>query len=269
MLAARYAEWQIEYLSALRAGDLTTATDLVEELQGAVDRIATGLADPLLTVATWASEELEHRHDARPSGRKPRLASRISMVSSSVAHLTFEVLRPLELLIYAGKSRVGHLVDLPKPAEHGPSDLIRIDAGTVAASQRFNLGNHRLEFLAVDRTVGQGALETGTNLLYLERFQSAVPFANHQRDHTSFVGRKSVIASLAHGRRRIAEPSSIGRLSITRVREEAQKGHCMSHRGYPIRRGGDPATGCTLRSRVEQPVDLRYGSCCLPSGSCA
>ncbi len=59
VLAARYAEWQIEYLSALRAGDLTTATDLVEELQGAVDRIATGLADPLLTVATWASEELE------------------------------------------------------------------------------------------------------------------------------------------------------------------------------------------------------------------
>jgi hypothetical protein len=59
LLAARYAEWQIEYLGALRAGDLTTATELVEELQSSVDRITTGIADPLQTVAVWASKELE------------------------------------------------------------------------------------------------------------------------------------------------------------------------------------------------------------------
>ena len=58
-LAGRYAEWQIEYLGALRAGDATTATDLVAELQGAVDRLTTGISRPLETVAAWATEELD------------------------------------------------------------------------------------------------------------------------------------------------------------------------------------------------------------------
>ncbi len=59
LLASRYAEWQIEYLSALRASDLTSATELVDELQTTVDRVTAGIADPLQTVAEWASAELD------------------------------------------------------------------------------------------------------------------------------------------------------------------------------------------------------------------
>jgi hypothetical protein len=59
VLAGRYGEWQIEYLSALRSGDLATATELVEELQGAVNRVASGIASPLQTVAAWATAEID------------------------------------------------------------------------------------------------------------------------------------------------------------------------------------------------------------------
>ncbi|MGZ8754132.1 MAG: hypothetical protein ACXW15_03005 [Acidimicrobiia bacterium] len=59
MLANRFTEWQVEYLSALRTGDVTTATRLVEELHTTVARVRTGIADPLLTVASWVSKEIE------------------------------------------------------------------------------------------------------------------------------------------------------------------------------------------------------------------
>ncbi len=57
-LANRYAEWQIDYLSALRAADLPTATALVEELETAVDATTTGVANPLRTIAAWGSTEI-------------------------------------------------------------------------------------------------------------------------------------------------------------------------------------------------------------------
>ena len=62
VLADRYAEWQIEYLSALRAGDLNTAAVLVEELQVAVEQLTTGIAFPLQTVAAWTNSEID-RYD--------------------------------------------------------------------------------------------------------------------------------------------------------------------------------------------------------------
>jgi hypothetical protein len=59
VLANRFAEWQIEYLSALRTGDIAQATRLVEELHATVDKVTTGIADPLQTVAAWATGEIE------------------------------------------------------------------------------------------------------------------------------------------------------------------------------------------------------------------
>jgi hypothetical protein len=59
VLAGRYADWQIEYLSALRSGDATTAAELVEELAGSVDRVKTGIVEPLQTVAAWSTIELD------------------------------------------------------------------------------------------------------------------------------------------------------------------------------------------------------------------
>ena len=56
-LSNRYAEWQIDYLTALRAVDLTRATTLVEELETAVGQITTGIEGPLRTVANWGSTE--------------------------------------------------------------------------------------------------------------------------------------------------------------------------------------------------------------------
>jgi hypothetical protein len=57
-LAERFAAWQVEYVSALRAADLTAASDLTEELQTAVDNIHAGVAGPLATVAGWATREI-------------------------------------------------------------------------------------------------------------------------------------------------------------------------------------------------------------------
>ena len=59
ILANRYAEWQIEYLTALRSGDLTTATQLVEELEGSVDQVTAGVVEPLQDVAAWTAIELD------------------------------------------------------------------------------------------------------------------------------------------------------------------------------------------------------------------
>jgi len=59
VLATRYSEWQIEYLSALRIRDLTAATVLVEELQTAVERLTAGISVPLQAVAAWATDEIE------------------------------------------------------------------------------------------------------------------------------------------------------------------------------------------------------------------
>jgi len=59
VLANRFAEWQIEYLSALRTGDATQASGLVEELHATVDKVTTGIADPLQTVAAWATGEID------------------------------------------------------------------------------------------------------------------------------------------------------------------------------------------------------------------
>lgn len=58
-LADRYAEWQVEYLSALRTADPDTATALVQELQGAIDQLTAGVADPLREVAAWGTDELD------------------------------------------------------------------------------------------------------------------------------------------------------------------------------------------------------------------
>lgn len=58
-LAERFAEWQIDYLSALRAVDLSTATALVEELETAVDRVTAGITVSLRTVASWGSTEID------------------------------------------------------------------------------------------------------------------------------------------------------------------------------------------------------------------
>ena len=58
-VAARYGDWQIQYLSALRAGDLTATTSLVEELQNAVGELTTGISAPLQAVATWGSAEID------------------------------------------------------------------------------------------------------------------------------------------------------------------------------------------------------------------
>lgn len=59
ILANRYAEWQIEYLTALRGGDVTTATELVGELEGSVDRVTAGIVEPLQAVAAWTAIELD------------------------------------------------------------------------------------------------------------------------------------------------------------------------------------------------------------------
>ena len=59
LLAGRYADWQIDYLSALRSGDATSAAELVEELVGSVDRTKTGIVEPLQTVAAWSAIELD------------------------------------------------------------------------------------------------------------------------------------------------------------------------------------------------------------------
>jgi hypothetical protein len=60
-LATRYAEWQIEYLSALRTADPAAANVLVNELQVAVGQLTTGIVVPLRAVATWAADEID-RH---------------------------------------------------------------------------------------------------------------------------------------------------------------------------------------------------------------
>ena len=58
-LADRFAEWQIDYLSALRIADSARAAILVEELQAAVDEARTGIANPLRAVESWATTEIE------------------------------------------------------------------------------------------------------------------------------------------------------------------------------------------------------------------
>lgn len=58
-LAGRYAEWQVDYLSALRAADPARAAVLVEELEAAVGEARTGIANPLRVVASWATTEIE------------------------------------------------------------------------------------------------------------------------------------------------------------------------------------------------------------------
>jgi hypothetical protein len=57
-LSGRFAEWQVDYLSALRAADPTEATVLVEELQTAVDESRLGIAIPLRAVASWGATEI-------------------------------------------------------------------------------------------------------------------------------------------------------------------------------------------------------------------
>jgi hypothetical protein len=58
-LAERFAEWQIDYLSALRSVDLSAATTLVEELETAVDGVSAGISVSLQTVASWGSTEID------------------------------------------------------------------------------------------------------------------------------------------------------------------------------------------------------------------
>ncbi|MDR9452046.1 MAG: hypothetical protein RI637_12620, partial [Acidimicrobiia bacterium] len=58
-LAGRFADWQIDYLSALRAADPARAAVLVEELEAAVDEARTGIANPLRVVASWATTEFK------------------------------------------------------------------------------------------------------------------------------------------------------------------------------------------------------------------
>jgi hypothetical protein len=57
-LAERFAAWQVEYLSALRTSDVTTAINLGEELENAIDDIHSGIGQPLAVVAGWATQEI-------------------------------------------------------------------------------------------------------------------------------------------------------------------------------------------------------------------
>ena len=57
-LAERFAAWQVEYLSALRASDVAAAGQLSEELEAGIEAIHAGIDQPLATVAGWATEEI-------------------------------------------------------------------------------------------------------------------------------------------------------------------------------------------------------------------
>ncbi len=72
-LADRYAEWQIEYLSALRTVDRDGSARLITELEGAVADLQRGIAVPLGSLHEWGIEELD-----RLAGDLERLAQRLS-----------------------------------------------------------------------------------------------------------------------------------------------------------------------------------------------
>lgn len=57
-VATRYAEWQIEYQTALREADVDGAAALARELEGAVQDVQDHLALPLRTIDAWGTDEL-------------------------------------------------------------------------------------------------------------------------------------------------------------------------------------------------------------------
>ncbi len=59
-LAARFQEWQVAYLTALRDGDVAAAGVLRRDWQGELAAFRAGLATPLMAVDTWAGSELDH-----------------------------------------------------------------------------------------------------------------------------------------------------------------------------------------------------------------
>ncbi len=63
-LAARYAEWQVEYLTALREGNRETSTGLIAELESSLADLRSRLALPLRTVDAWALDEIDRLESA-------------------------------------------------------------------------------------------------------------------------------------------------------------------------------------------------------------
>ncbi|GBD85131.1 hypothetical protein BMS3Abin02_01531 [bacterium BMS3Abin02] len=57
-LALRLDNWQVEYLDALRKGDETTASLLIQEIQQKVAALDAGVEAPLATLNNWAETQL-------------------------------------------------------------------------------------------------------------------------------------------------------------------------------------------------------------------
>lgn len=59
LVAARYADWQVEYLSALREGNLDAAATLLAEIHTAIAGLDRQLTTALGAVEEWGTEELD------------------------------------------------------------------------------------------------------------------------------------------------------------------------------------------------------------------
>jgi len=57
-LALRLDDWQVEYLDALRTGDETTASRLIQEIQQRITALDAGVEAPLSTLNDWAETQL-------------------------------------------------------------------------------------------------------------------------------------------------------------------------------------------------------------------